>query len=145
MSAAVAWLVDSVVLLVGGAVSLFIAFLIAYGFVDEVSTVHHVVFLGLLAGSIVVCGLVLGLIDAPLLKVPFRQGLRFGLAVSASLHLLALAIGTVVSLSYEDQGSVTADQPDAPFVVLVVAAGVLAALAAWASTRVACVRSTLPT
>lgn len=121
-STASAWTVTLATVVVGGAMTLFVAFLFAYGFQDHVGATQHAVFLVEVAVSAVVLGVVAGSLSAVLLSVPVHRGIRFGVAVSVAAHLVALALGTVVSLANEDQSSVTADQADWPFVLLVVLA-----------------------
>ncbi len=121
-STAGAWTITLATVVVGGAMTLFVAFLFAYGFQERVGAAQHVVFLVEVAVSAVVLGVVGGSLSAVLLSVPVHRGIRFGMGASAAAHLVALALGTVVSLLNEDQNSITADQADWPFVVLVVLA-----------------------
>lgn len=134
MSTASAWTVTLATAVVGGAMLLFVDFLFAYGFQDHVGAAQHVVFLVLVTISAIGLGVLGGSLSAALLSVPMRRGIRFGVAVSTAAHLVALALGTVVSLLNEDQSSVTADQADWPFVTLVVLALVGSVVSArWAS------------
>ena len=119
---ALGWGTVLVVCLLGGTVTLFVAFLFAYGFSDEVRPGQHVAFLVMLLLSAVALGLLAGLLFAAMARLPVRVGLAFGVAASLALHLLTLAGGVVVSLTHEDENSVTADQADWPFVLLVVLA-----------------------
>lgn len=133
-SIAGAWTVTLGTVVVGGTMTLFLAFLFAYGFQDHVGLVQHIVFLVLLTSSTVGLGVLGGSLSAALLSVPVHRGIRFGVAVSTAAHLAALALGTCVSLANEDQNSVTADQADWPFVVVVVLALLGSVVSArWAS------------
>lgn len=134
-STASAWTITLATVVVGGAMMLFLAFLFAYGFQDHVGAAQHVVFLAIAAVSAVGLGVLGGSLSAVLLSVPVRRGIRFGLAVSVAAHLVALALGIVVSLANEDQNSVTADQADWPFVSLVVLALVGSVVSARWATR----------
>lgn len=103
-----------------GTVGLFVMFLFAYGFADEVTAELHVAFL---LGVAMVAGLsaLLATGVAMTASLHWRAALGLGASTALFAYALALAGGTVVSLLAEDQGSVTADQPSWPFVLLVVA------------------------
>ncbi len=104
----------------------FVAFLFAYGFRDVPTPGQHVAFLVMYAGVAAVATLATWPVLAAALRYGARRGLAGSAAVVASAYSAALAAGTVVSLLAEGQGSVTADQPDWPFVLLVVGAAALA-------------------
>lgn len=102
-----------------GTVGLFVVFLFAYGFADEVTVELHVAFL---LGVAMVAGLssLLATGVAMIASMPWRAALGLGASTALFAYALAIAAGTVVSMVNEDQGSVTADQPTWPFVLLVV-------------------------
>lgn len=102
-----------------GTAGLFVVFLLAYGFAEEVTVELHVVFL---LGVAMVAGLSALLATAVAMTASLHWRAALGLGASTALfaYSLALACGTVVSLLNEDQGSVTADQPTWPFVMLAV-------------------------
>lgn len=109
-----------------------------YAFSDEVTTTMHLAFL---AGTVVLTAL-----GAALVLVVGRRRVEpderhaaaaAALAPTSVVVLGVLALGTVVSMLNEDQGSITADQPNAPFVGLVAACVVVATLLTlWAARRV---------
>ncbi|MCR4512921.1 hypothetical protein [Aeromicrobium sp. 50.2.37] len=113
-----------------GSGGLFFVFLVAYGFADAIEPLRHVVFL---VGTAVVAGLstlvaTVGLRPAAADARSMRSVARL---TTTTAYLAALAGGVLVSLAHEDENSVTADQPDLPFIVLVVlcVVGVLACVA----------------
>lgn len=132
-----AWAADVAILLVGGTVTLFICSFFAYAFRDTTGLLEHSLFLGAVAVVAVVWGVLLGLLDTAILASGFRVGLTFGLLASAAVHLAAVAVGTVILLFLEQHGSVTADQPNAPFLALVVVCGALATACVLTASRVA--------
>ncbi len=113
-----------------------VAFLIAYGFAEQVTTFMHVVFL--------VLSLVLALVAAGITWPVLSAGMRYGaarglggaLALVGATYGATLGVGTLVAMLNEGQNSVTADQPNAPFVVLVLACAALAIGGAVAAARV---------
>lgn len=114
-----------------GTVGLFVVFLFVYGFADEITPTMHVAFLvGTLVVAVVSGAIAFGAESA--LAGGRRAGLRIAAWTTVAAYGAALGLGTVVSLANEDQNSVTADQPDLPFVVLVVlcAVAVVGALVA---------------
>lgn len=118
------------------ALGLPVAFVIAYGFADQVTTFMHVVFLVLsLLLALVATGITWPLLSAGL-RYGAGRGLGGALGLVGATYAAALGVGTVVALLNEDQGSVTADQPGAPFVVLVVLCAALVGAGGTAATRV---------
>ena len=115
--------------IVVGTVGLFLAFLFVYGFADRITLPMHVVFL---VGLVVVAGVSALLAGAAVLTTdrPWPVALPIGASTAVFAYGTALALGTIISLLNEDQGSITADQPDWPFLLIVAAAVVAAALGA---------------
>ncbi|KQY59971.1 hypothetical protein ASD11_10740 [Aeromicrobium sp. Root495] len=117
--------------------SLFVAFLYAYGFQDDVDWSDHASFLTTCLVLTATEAIVVGLL---VLAVGRAQGwarlLTLGPLVTFGLNLLALAAGVGVSLANEGQGSVTADQPDGPFYAVLAAALAVGAACLGAATRV---------
>ncbi len=103
---------------------LFVVFVIAYGFAEEITPALHVTFL---LGLAMVAGVsALAATALSMIAVAWQDALRIGGASALTLYALALGGGTVVSMLNEHQGSVTADQADWPFVVLAAGCLVLA-------------------
>ncbi len=101
-----------------GGILLPAAFFLAYAFQDQVTVGQHAVFL---TGVLVAAGVTAGIAwvaAAAATGQPRAAGVVVG-AATAATYATALAVGTVVSFMYEDQNSVTADQPTLPFVALV--------------------------
>lgn len=118
-----------------GLVGMPAAFFVAYAFRDELDLANHAFFLVL----VLVVALASGLAASPLLAATLRYGAARGLVASLSVavatYAAALGLGTVVSMAAEGSGSVTADQPDAPFVGLVLGCVVLVVAGAAAARR----------
>ncbi len=112
-----------------GTAGLFLAFLFVYGFADRITLPMHIVFL---VGLVVVAGISALLAGAAVLTTsrPWSLALPIGVWSAVFAYSTALALGTIISLLNEDQGSITADQPDWPFLLLVAAAVVTAAIGA---------------
>lgn len=97
----------------------FVVFIVAYGFAETIAPARHLVFL-LGTAALILVSTVLS--ASALRSESVEPGLTRDVASSTTLVVLlpALAAGVVVSLTHEDQNSVTADQSDVPFVALVV-------------------------
>ncbi len=102
-----------------GTGGLFFVFVFAYGFAETVTPVRHLAFLLGTAALILVST---ALSASALRSESVHPRLTRDVARSTTFAVLlpALAVGVVVSLTHEDQNSVTADQPDVAFVALVV-------------------------
>lgn len=116
------------VALVVGTGGLFFVFLFAYGFADSVGLLRHSVFLlGVLALVGMTTALAAGALRSAAPDARLVQ--RVARRTVAAAYGIALGAGVLVSMAHEDQNSVTADQPDAPFVILVVLCLLVAAVA----------------
>lgn len=115
--------------LVVGTVGLFLAFLFVYGFAERITVAMHVAFL---VGLAVVAGVSALLAGAAVLTTDrtWSVALPIGVWTAVFAYGTALGLGTIISLLNEDQGSVTADQPGWPFLLVVAISIVLAALGA---------------
>jgi len=123
------WIADLAALVIGGPITAFFVFLIAYGFDDTITAEDHIFFLAQFAVIAVVWGVLIGLINLAIVRHK-PSGFAFAMAVSWMAHLLAVAIGIVVSMTNEEHNSITADQADGPFVAVAIVAVVAAVVAA---------------
>lgn len=99
-----------------------------YAFADGVTTAMHLVFLAGTLVLMVLSGVLALLVSRPRIPTEQRRGAAAVVcATTVTMFLGVLALGTVISMLNEDQGSITADQPNAPFIVLVVACVAVAA------------------
>lgn len=111
-----------------GVVAYVLAFLIAYGFEDDITTRNHGVFVVLIVIIAGLSWLVAWPIASSLSGLSRRSAALFAAGLTALLHGLALAVGTLVSGANEDQNSVTAGWAGMTYVV-VVGVALLVALA----------------
>lgn len=125
---AVALVLSCLAHVVIGPTGLFVVFLIAYGFADEITVALHVTFL---LGLAMVAGVsALAATALSMIAVAWQDALRTGGVSALTLYAVALGGGTVVSMLNEHQGSVTADQADWPFLVLIAACVALSGVGA---------------
>lgn len=117
-----------------GGIVLPVAFFFAYAFRDTVEVDQHAVFLtGVLVLAAVTAGIA-WVVCAAATGQPRAAGVVVG-AAAAATYATALAVGTLVCFAYESQGSVTADQPNLPFIALVGSCLVVAAVGVRALAR----------
>lgn len=118
-----------------GFLGYFVAFLFAYGFVDEVGVAHHVVFLALV-GVIAAVG---AAVSTPLVKassgMSTRRSAALAFRVSAATHLFAVGVGSVISSRYKDAGSVSAAFSTTTDVLVAAGLFLCAAVAGWLAWR----------
>ena len=111
-----------------------VAFFFAYAFRDTVDVEQHAFFLtGVLVAAAITAGIAWVVATAATGK-PRAAGVVVG-AAAAATYATALAVGTLVCFAYESQGSVTADQPNLPFIALVGSCLVVAAVGVRALAR----------
>ena len=114
----------------------FISFLFAYGFRDEVGLAEHVTFLVLIGTYAVVAGLVgaaVPLSSRP--RPPFSRRAAFSVPMSLALNLAVVGVGSIVSATHKDEGSVSADFSTTTDVLVACGLFVLAAVFAVGALR----------
>ncbi len=121
--------------LVIGFIGYFIAFVFAYGFRDEIGTTEHMLFLILIAILTAICASVSTLVIKAALNLTFRGAAALAFSASAAANLGAVGLGSIVSATHKDEGSVSADFSTTTD--MLVAAGLFAAalVAAWVAWR----------
>jgi hypothetical protein len=125
-----------------GLVGMPVAFFVAYAFRDQVTAEMHGFFLLEVVVLVVVSTLVAWPLLASTLRYGAARGLAGALAVVGATYAAALGLGTIVTLLHEGAGSVSADQPDWPFLALV--AGCALVVAAGGSAARQALRPELP-
>lgn len=121
--------------------TLFMAFLFAYGFQDDIGWGNHTFFLTACLVITAAESLLVGMLVLAADRGRRRaRAASFGALVTWGLNLVALSAGVLISLTHERENSVTADQADWPFVVLLVAALVLGAVSLVSAARTVPVR-----
>lgn len=90
-----------------GIVGYFIAFLFAYGFSDEITPAQHVFFLFMIGALTALAAAVSVPAIKPALGVRVKQTAAFAGSVSATLNLVVLGLGSIISAQHKDDGSVS--------------------------------------
>jgi len=91
-----------------GVEAYFIAFLFAYGFRDRVTASQHVFFLIEVAVIAMISALISAVIIRPRLGMPLRKAFALALSAGATLHLVVLGIGSIISATHKADNSVSA-------------------------------------
>jgi hypothetical protein len=87
----------------------FIAFLFAYGFEDDVDLANHLTFLVLIAMYATFTGAFsMALFMTPEPRPPLSARVAFGVPMSLALNSAVVGIGSIVSATHKDEGSVSA-------------------------------------
>lgn len=109
----------------------FIAFLFAYGFQESITTGEHVFFLIEVAAIAAISALISATAIQPWLGVPKRGAIALASSTGATLHLVVLGIGSIISATHKDEGSVSADFSTTTDVLVAIALFAPAILTAW--------------
>jgi hypothetical protein len=118
-----------------GFVAYFIAFLMAYGFEDRVTTGQHVFFLIEVAVIVLVCALVSRFAIHPLLGTSASRTLALSLAAGATLNLVVVGIGSIISATHKADNSVSANFSTTTDVLVAVGLFAPAIVTAWLTWR----------
>lgn len=118
-----------------GLFAYFIAFLMAYGFEDHVTTGQHVFFLIEVAVIVLISAVISRFAIQPMLGLPRRQAFALALSAGATLHLIVVGVGSIISATHKEDNSVSADFSTTTDVLVAVGLFAPAFAAAWLTWR----------
>jgi Co/Zn/Cd efflux system component len=114
-----------------GFVAYFIAFLMAYGFEDHVTAGQHLFFLTEVVVIVFVCALISRFAIRPLLKTTASRTLALALVAGATLNLVVVGIGSIISATHKAENSVSANFSTTTDVLVAVGLFAPAIITAW--------------